>query len=493
MKKRNWWIWAAAGGAAVAIGIGTMIWFSYQENEQKRSEVVSLRANIEAARKTIEGTRTTEREVIVLRELSEVMKEILPDDNDINNLVRTLQKFSEESQVRISGLKKKNTDSRDKTDFDKVAYTLSLEGDAFQLLQFLDMVESHSRFMRVPSFRITAAQRAQMEKEGLPAHKVTVDVETYVYEPKKDAPAVKIDGYELKRDLLMGEISRRRQALAVSSYSYRGARGRRDPWIDPRVPVLGDGSSPLTVQEQMDIVQKLQERTQDVVARWERLKLPTENTIEGMLLRAELDEVLAALDEEVRRVEAAKTIRYVPSTRRLQIEVVDVIAGIHKEILESGIGAGPSENMLRQIEETMVHHMEKGEYTLITEAYLAVDNQLRVAEADPLRKPLVARIQDLVHEARTVLDFQKIELSIDGLALVDDRSLVLLNGKAVEEGDMLDGDILVRRIRPEEIEFVFRGVVFAKQVELGSKAVSSKSLVGSKAPASSKSQVGRKK
>ena len=478
MNARSLWITIVGGGTLAAAGLGTLIWMQYGKIEETRNQATALRGNIDTARKLIEGTGPLEREVIVLREMSQVMKEILPDTNDVNNLVRTLQKFSEESQVRISGLKKKSADSRDKSDFDKVGYTLSLEGDAFQLLDFLDMIESHSRFMRVPNFRITAAQRTQMEKEGIPAHKVQLDVETYVYEPRKDAKPVKIDGYDRKRDLLMGEINRRRQGLTLSTYSYRGARGRRDPWIDPRVPVLGDGQSALTVQEQMDIVQKLYERTQDVLARWERLKLPTENTIEAMLLRAELEEVLARLDEEVHRVEAEKSVRYVPSERRLQTEVVDALAALHKELLASDAGAGPSENMLRQMEETLVRHQEKGEYKLMIEAYAAVDNQLKIAEVDPLRKPTVERIKGLVHEARTVLDFEKIDISIDGLAIVDGRGLVVINGRSVEEGDMIDGEILVRRIRPEQIEFIFRGVIFAKHVELGAKTVSSKSLVG---------------
>ena len=55
--------------------------------------------------------------------------------------------------LRQNGLKKKANDAHEKSDFDKVAYTLSLEGDAFQFMDFLDLSESHSRFMRVPNKR----------------------------------------------------------------------------------------------------------------------------------------------------------------------------------------------------------------------------------------------------------------------------------------------------------------------------------------------------
>jgi hypothetical protein len=420
-----------------------------------------LHENIETSRKLIEGTAALEREVIVLREMTDVMRKILPDTEDVNNLVRTLQKFSEESGVRISGLKKKANDAHEKSDFDKVAYTLSLEGDAFQFMDFLDLCESHSRFMRVPNFRIAAAQRNQMEKEGVPAHKVQVDVETFVYEPKKDAKPVKVDGYDRKRDLLLGEINRRRQALAFSPYSYRGARGRRDPWIDPRVPVMGDGSSALTVQAQMDIVQGLFDRTQALLTKNEELK-KAENVIVEMMTRSEIEESLTKLEEDVRRVEAEKSIRYVPSQRRLHSEVVDVLAGLRTQIAKSEAGRGPSEKTLLEIEKAMLSHELHSEYKLMLEAFSVVENQLVLAEADPLRKPLVERVKELAQEARTVLDFEKVEIKIGGFSLVDDKASVLINGKSLGVGDMLNNELIIRAIRREEIEFIFRGVIFAR-------------------------------
>jgi Tfp pilus assembly protein PilO len=461
MSSRKKWIGLIVGGIALAGGSGFMIWNEYGKIDVAHMEVEGLRTNIDSSRKLIEGTATLEREVIVLRELTDVMRKILPDTEDVNNLVRTLQKFSEESGVRISGLKKKPNDAQSKSDFDKVAYTLSLEGDAFQFMDFLDLCESHSRFMRVPNFRIAAAQRTQMEKEGVPAHKVQVDVETFVYEPKKDAKPVKVDGYDRKKDLLLGEINRRRQALSFSPYSYRGARGRRDPWIDPRVPVMGDGSSALTVQAQMDIVQGLFERTQALVTKSEELKNAV-NVIVEMMTRSEIEESLTKLEEDVRRVEAEKSIRYVPSQRRLHSEVVDVLANLRTQIANAEAGRGPSEKTLLEIEKAMLSHEERSEYKLMLEAYAVVENQLALAEADPLRKPLVERVKELAQEAHTVLDFEKVEIKIGGFSLVDDKASVLINGKSLGVGDMLNNELLIRAIRREEIEFIFRGVIFAR-------------------------------
>jgi Tfp pilus assembly protein PilO len=464
VNERRWWISIIAGGTLCALGAGALLWWQHEKIVEGRKSVETLKGSIESSRKTIEGTGALEREVIVLRELTQVMKGILPDNDDVNNLVRTLQKFSEDSGVRISGLKKKTIDNkRDKNDFDKVGYTLSLEGDAFQFLDFLDLLESHSRFMKVPTFRITAAQRSQLEKEGVPAHKVSIDIETYVYEPKKDLKDVKIDGYDRKRDLLVGEINRRREALAVATYNYRGARGRRDPWIDPRVPSKPDNPSQLSVQEQMDIVQKLSERTTEVLAKWEQVKA-AENVIVKMMTRSEMDQSLASLEEDVRKTVSEKLIAYVPSQRRLQIEVVDPLTELHNHLNATEITRGPSEVQLREIEGSMVQNQEAGEYKKMLEAFAVIDNQLAIAETDPVRKPLVDRLRDLAYEARTVLDFEKIKLTVSGIVLMEGNSPVaLINGKSLGVGDMLNEELLIRAIHRDEIEFIFRGVVFARR------------------------------
>jgi Tfp pilus assembly protein PilO len=464
MTPRNKWIATIAGGVLLACSFGYLIYDEYGKIDAARVEVAGIRSNIESSRKLIEGTGALEREVIVLRELSEVMKKILPDTDDVNNLVRTFQKFSEESGVRISGLKKRPNDPRDKGDFTKVAYTLSLDADAFQFLDFLDLTENHRRFMCVPTFHITAATRTQAEndKNAQPAHKIQVDVETYVYEPQKDAKPVKIDNYDRKRDLLKGEIDRRKSTLALSTYTYRGARGRRDPWIDPRVPVLGTGDSSLTVAQQMEIVEKLIERTKAVLGLWDLFKA-ADSPISELTTRAELETSLSQLDEDVRRVVDEKSIRYVPSERKLKIEVVDALGRLRKDLAKTE-AEGPSANKLHEIEVAMSDHQQKGEYRLVLEAFQAVASQLALADKDPLRKPLVDRIREMASMAQTVLDFQKIDIKVGGVAVGDDGiSSVLLNGKSVGVGDMLDKDLLVRTIRPDEIEFVFRGIIFARR------------------------------
>jgi hypothetical protein len=112
----------------------------------------------------------------------------------------------------------------------------------------------------------------------------------------------------------------------------------------------------------------------------------------------------------------------------------------------------------------MSNHQEKGEYKLMLETFAGVSPQLALAERDPLRKPLVDRLRAMAKQAQTVLDFQKIELKVGGVAVGDAGvSSVLINGKSVGVGDVLEKELLVRAISPDEIEFVFRGIIFARR------------------------------
>ncbi len=465
MNRRKWWFGIVGGGGLLAAGLGAVIYLELGRIEREREEIGQLRSKIESARKLVEGNGTLEREVIVLREMSRVIQDILPNEADVNNLVRTFQRFSDEADTRIRGLRKidKPGAQKGKEAFEEVAYTITMEADAFQFLDFLNRVETYSRFMRVPRFRIDAADRKQVETDGQAAHKIQLDVETFVYEPSKQAEPVAIEGYERKRDLLMGEIIRRRQALSFASYTYRGARGRRDPWVDPRVPVAIDGEAGLTVQEQMERVEDLVQRASAAREKWQEVR-DAQNVIEELMARAELEEALASIEDELRRLEAEGSIRYVPSQRRLQLEVADVVQTLRDELVAHEGGRGPSVEKLREVLESMNRHLALEEYALMLDAYRLVENQLEYVASDPMRKPFVDELNRLAGLARTVIDFEQHQVEVTGVAIMEGRRpAAIVNGRAVGVGDLLDGELVIRDIREGEIEFIYRGVILAKR------------------------------
>ena len=111
-KEQRFWVGLTGGGAAVALLLGYLIHSEYGKIDLARAEVATLRGNIDASRKLLTGTAQLEREVIVLRETEEAIKELLPDEQAINDFVKDLQRFEQDSKVRITGVKPKNTNKR---------------------------------------------------------------------------------------------------------------------------------------------------------------------------------------------------------------------------------------------------------------------------------------------------------------------------------------------------------------------------------------------
>src|SRR5204863_3606358 len=123
---------------------------------------------------------------------------------------------------------------------------------------------------------------------------------------------------------------------------------------------------------------------------------------------------------------------------------------------KSGPGKGPSEVQLKEIESTMVESQSVGDYKKMLDAFAVIDNRLAVAETDPVKKPLVDRLRELAYEARTVLDFEKIKVVVGGVVLIEGAEpVVLINGKSLTIGDMLNPEMIVRAINREELELIF--------------------------------------
>ena len=211
-EERKRWIVLIAASLLLAGGLLALNYFQRERIDERRAEAESLRRTIADDRALIEQTPDLVKQVIVQRETDVVIKQLLSDEEDINNLVRTLRQFEEGSEITITSLKKQrdNQNRRGRVQaFDRVGYTLAFQADAFQFISFVDLVETHSRFMSVTAFKVQAAGRRDYDLEGGPRHKVTLDLETYVYKPTATAEHVRIDQYDRKRDLLISEISQR--------------------------------------------------------------------------------------------------------------------------------------------------------------------------------------------------------------------------------------------------------------------------------------------
>jgi Tfp pilus assembly protein PilO len=465
-KKKQWTLLLAAGGVA-GIGAGVLVYFQHRGIEEARRRADELHVKINADAKLLQRLPDLEDEVIIQRDTDALIQEILPNEQDITDFSRTLQLFAEQSGVVMESVKKKPLDKREAdSEFQKVGYQISLSADAFQLLAYLDLVERYRRFMSVTGFQLTAtkSRRKDAGDAGPTRHQVQIDVETYVYAPKGGAKSVDIDRHERKRDELVARIAERRSEIQPKPYDYRGPRGRRDPWIDPRVPKESENDSVLPIEEQLALVDDLVVRTQHVLGLWSTART-AESPIAQLKAQAELDKALAPLELEVRRIDAEGQIAFSMAEKRFRVEVVDKLAALRGELAAAGDG-GPSAAALRDACDEMRAHIDAQEFDLALAVYQTMEPKLSLAERDPTRRSLIQELRELEHSTRTVLEFERLKLAITGVVIMEGRTPVaVINGRAVEVGDMLEDGTVVHAIRRDAVDFLYQGLVLSRRVE----------------------------
>ena len=456
----------------IALGLGLVLmvagasWTIHQQfkaNEQAELGVTQLKADIKAGRRLVESTPEKERQVIVLRELGPIFAQILPDSSEVNELIKTFYRYSGEAGVEPTSFKSKPepNSAQGKSGFSKVAYTLSLSGDTFQFLDFLHRIETHRRFMAVPNFTLQAASRREMEELGYARHRIQMDVETYVSSPNDMVQRIKVDAYDRKRDLLTAEINRRRQALTLSTFHYRGARGRRDPWIDPRVPAE-DNPSGLSVPEQNAKVEALVTLLDRADGQWEEVQ-DAPDVLTRMLLRRDLMASLGMVGDGLIEIDTLGLVTFIPAVKRLDLEVREPLVALHLDIDATSYVEGPTIEELEQVSASMHKHLSKGNYALAIATFAEVSEGLPLVSGDAPRELLAARLELLAEEAEVLRDFEAIDLGFGGSALIEGRpSVVILNGRSWTPGDVMPKGIEVLEIRPREGDFAFRGFVLTR-------------------------------
>lgn len=467
MKDRRFWTTFAVVTAGLAALLGYLIHSEQSHVEASRNEVASLRDRITVARATVRKTPEIEQEVIVLREVSDRIREVLPDTKDLNNLIRDLEDYMKEAGVTSQGFKptaRPGSNQQGRSAFERVSYQWQLSGDTFQFLDFLNLIETHSRFMAVSSFNAKAAARRAILEEGEARHTITFDVETYKYVPPAgDESEVEIRSYERKRDLLSGEINRRRQALSLQTYRYQGARGRRDPLIDPRVPAKVDDPNAWTVQRQQEEVDELIARIEEAQGYWVASNA-AKSVLERMVQRSELEKLILRLGEDVRRIEDEEHLTYKPAQTRLTNQVVEPLDELRLALDQSKAVEGPSVTELQTVGDTMVGYIEDGDFDFALEAFSALEDSLELLEGDPEREELANWLVLLSEEATILRDFETIEFEVGGVAIIEGlEPVIIIDGKRRTLGDLVGEELVVHAIRLNEVDFVFRGCIVMRE------------------------------
>ena len=465
MSERKFWMIFMVVFLLASAGSGYAIYSKRETITKRRAEVEVLGSEIKTARHTITSTASLEKEVIVLRELSAVFEEILPTSDGARNLIKNFYNYVRETGVvprSFVDQQGRAAGPGAQSDFDRYSYTLELTGDTFQFLDFINRIETHSRFASIPSFRLTAGSRDDMNKLGFARHTIQMEVETYIYQPKVKIASVPIDGYDRKRDLLVGEINRRRQALRLQTFQYRGARGRRDPWVDPRVSVEENptGLSMLAQKEKVDELVELLRGAEDQWVRFDN----GDNILERMMEKRGVVEAMATIQDELRRIDHDALVSYPPAVKRLQLEVREPLRKLRAQVENTKETTGPLKEELEQVVNHMRKNIEAGEFYLALQDFDSIKSGLELLQGqDDARLALADEIRLLAEEADILREFEAIDIQFGGQALIEGLPpAVLMNKKTLSVGDLLQPGVEIVAIRPFEVDFAFRGVVLTR-------------------------------
>jgi Tfp pilus assembly protein PilO len=187
---------AAAFFLLVAVGLGYWVYGKKTDLDDLKAQNAQLQSEIdklqqEASQKVIEGLQKQ------LSELNVNFKEyvqILPSEDvaTIGNLNKLLQKYMTDSQITYESYSMRLSPGT--ADFQEIGIAIRGSGTFEQFVNFLNMLERHTTFLRVNTFncavdagkiKVVSTNQGQFGgKDEIPLT-ISVDVSTFRYVPKK--------------------------------------------------------------------------------------------------------------------------------------------------------------------------------------------------------------------------------------------------------------------------------------------------------------------
>jgi Tfp pilus assembly protein PilO len=441
------------------------------ELAQERS---SLQGTLVTSHRTVEGLVELEKRVLIARAVAPAVERALPAEEDVHDLVHQLHQYSRDAGVRITGYRRRADPPARRgastPAVERAAYTFTLEAGAFQFLAFLERVENHGRFLAVPNLKLTAARRHGGEHASPAWHRIQLDVETYRHGAAAGSMAATIPDAERKLARLEEDLVARRLELALAPVPYDGPRGRRDPWVDPRTPVVKpEVVEIIETERESDFASELERRTRRLRLAWERVPTPgTEAQLDEaeagrrLALRAELDDI----EDEYRRAQLDRSLTDEATARRLEGSVLAVLKDLSREMVRAAEpDLGVEREDLLAILEWMRARQAQADWDAVINAGRGAEPLLREARARGQHAGLVEAVLRLCGGARTARDLAALELELSGIVcLRGGNSVALVNGQAVTIGDRLGQGVTVCDIRPGAVDFEFRGVKLSRDL-----------------------------
>lgn len=451
---------AAAGGVYYAQGL----------IEEVNVQVTAKKGEVAAADAKIAKIPAVETEVIILRENLDEYVKILPDDDQLNDFVRMINRFDNQSGVRGTGLKKKNSrGGKGKARFSPIEYTYEMTATLWQGLKFMNLVENFERFVSITEFSIQPGKGDNGDTQRIGSevvHAIKVTMRTYQYNKPGKGKEVVINKYDDKKEELRDEIWKRLLDIGVEHYEHKGQDGRRDIFVDPRESGINAGND-ASLQEQKDALERALQMIAELQKNLDRRGSEEITLFERFGLEKRFAEDLKKALEKT-EVDAPM-IKYLPYRSRWASEVTGPLAKMQEMVNIKPDGPKPGGDPylpkpdIQKLIALMSEDCNNGQLEQARERFEAVKERLAIPESDE-RFDLAVQAKRWHIKATTAIDFKGLDLNVQGVVVNggEGRSGVLLNGEVFEEGDYVQDDLLVKLVEEEQVWFVFRGLTLVR-------------------------------
>lgn len=463
---------AFLGGVSVFLVIAVFGFLTYQDIrsiDEIEVEIEGTRSSIEGANAKIRRVPDLEREVVCLRENLREYVKILPDEDEVNDFVNKINKFADLARVDVEKLDdvgaKRRKAQKSKDPFEKVEYKLQIKGSTENLLKFINLFENHDRFVRVASFDYKSAK-------GTAGSHIDADIqlETFVYNPGSAAgPQVKIPEYEEKKQKYAADIVRSRGEIKIERYELPASAGRRDPFMDPRVTAgeSGVAESVLTPEQQKQLFEALVAEVAEIETMIEAESAPEtgDDFIRKATLKKETDDRVMNLARRLTSVEKSRSIETVNLKERFKVEVK---AKVDSWMKSRNINAPTqvfSEETLAQFAKRMGGAFSRADYDSVIKEYESASKGFAPVGASEKSKELMLEIVSLKERAAANKEFAERNIVVSGVIYRPDGSVAVINGKVLSEGESLDGEIAVRAIEEDVVEFAYKQITIRRPVK----------------------------
>lgn len=473
-----------AGGIALSglAGFGYAGFEAHGKAGELDAEAEQIRSQIQTAQREIALIPRLEEQVLRLRAQVQDQVRILPDDAEIHEFVEKLSKFASEAGVTIEKLDDTAAQRRGKSRgaskeaFDRITYKLQLVAGANELLAFFDRFENeYDRFVRITTFRVRADSdftgRIAEDPDARARHDVTMELETYVYNPKtRGVDQVQIPDEQRKLGALIaaGKLETGGAELTIERYDLVDDVTRVDPFVDPRVQASRDAEN----TERRREVEELELEGLLATLTEVRGLLGKEDGIDNKvrLLQAQesTDVALRGLAERISKLDDEEYFLIEETRGRFVSEVVNPVKGLMSD--RGAVVLDPRQrvvNELKALEQRVRRAAERNDFALVVSIAAEAEGLSALGQGSRDVERVLASIIQLRKEAEVVTEFGEIALEFGGSIVLggeNPRAVVILNGRSFTIGEEVQPDLKLIGIERDALTFQFRGFEVVREL-----------------------------